>query len=86
MAGVMIFLFVALNAVVVWLVFHAVHFDDEAVLKGTYAVEHRVITKEVYMSLVGSVVVQAGVVFVAITSYLFPKAGTPVLHPKSSPP
>lgn len=35
--------------------------------------EHRLITANVVMSLIGATVVQTGIGFIAITSYLFPR-------------
>jgi len=35
--------------------------------------EHRLITSNVVMSLIGATVVQTGIGFIAITSYLFPR-------------
>ncbi|NKC11156.1 MAG: hypothetical protein GKR94_02795 [Gammaproteobacteria bacterium] len=71
MAIAMIVLFVCLNAAVIYLVFEAAHFDRE-MIQSKRPEYNPVITENVYMSLIGGVVVQAGAVFVAIARYLFP--------------
>lgn len=73
MAVMMSVLFIALNAAVIFLVWTAFN-DDIALLKDRLIQNNqRLITENVFMSLIGATVVQVGVTLVAITGYLFPK-------------
>jgi len=72
-AGVITLLFVGLNAAVIWLVWNAFAADVELLKSKMIQNNQRLITENVFMSLVGATVVQVGVTLVAITGYLFPK-------------
>jgi multisubunit Na+/H+ antiporter MnhB subunit len=72
-AGVITLLFVGLNAAVITLVWHAFAADIELLKSKMIQNNQRLITENVFMSLVGATVVQVGVTLVAITGYLFPK-------------
>lgn len=72
-AGVMTVLFVGLNAAVIFLIWHAFAADVDLLKSKLIQNNQRLITENVFMSLVGATVVQVGVTLVAITGYLFPK-------------
>ena len=74
MASVLIVLFVLLNGVVVWMVARAVANDASLISAGTIQPDQRLITENVYMSLVGATVVQLSSILFAIARYLFPSA------------
>lgn len=67
-------IFLALNFGVVWLVYSALQIDID-MLRATKPIDpaDRLITPQVIMALIGATVVQTGLGFIAITSYLFPK-------------
>lgn len=66
-------LFILLKAAVIWLVWHALQ-EDIALLKATtIEPEGRLITENVFLTLIGATVVQVGVILVAIAGYLFPR-------------
>jgi hypothetical protein len=68
-------IFIGLNWAVMSLVRHA-YAQDLEMMKMPGAIfrpEHRVVTTEVFISLIGATVVQVGIAIVAIVSYLFPK-------------
>jgi hypothetical protein len=66
-------LFIALNATVMLMVWHAFNADVALLRDHLIRDDRRLITEKVFMSLIGATVVQVGVTLVAITGYLFPK-------------
>lgn len=66
-------LFVALNAAVMVLVWNAIESDIALLRDKLIQNNQRLITENVFMSLIGATVVQVGITLVAITGYLFPK-------------
>ena len=66
-------LFIALNAAVIALVWSAFNADISLLRDNLIKNDQRLITENVFMSLIGATVVQVGVTLVAITGYLFPK-------------
>jgi hypothetical protein len=68
-------LFVALNAAVIYLVWHAFNADIRLLQAKLISPGQRLVTDSVFMSLIGATVVQVGVILVAIAGYLFPKKG-----------
>ena len=66
-------LFVALNAAVIYLVWNAINADIALLRDKLIQNNQRLITENVFMSLIGATVVQVGITLVAITGYLFPK-------------
>ncbi len=73
MAVVIGVLFVALNAAVIYLVWNAYTADISLLREKLIQNNQRLITEDVFMSLIGATVVQVGVTLAAITGYLFPK-------------
>ena len=73
MAVVITVLFIALNAAVIFLVWTAFSADITLLKDKLIQNNQRLITENVFMSLIGATVVQVGVTLVAITGYLFPK-------------
>ena len=73
MAVVITVLFIALNAAVIFLVWTAFSADIALLKDKLIQNNQRLITENVFMSLIGATVVQVGVTLVAITGYLFPK-------------
>jgi len=73
MAIAMIWLFFHLNTKVISLVQDAFNNDISLLRDKLIQSDERLITENVFMSLIGSTVVQVGVTLVAITGYLFPK-------------
>ena len=75
MVIVMALIFVGLNAAVIAMVAWAYR-DDVMLLQklpNAFKSSDRVITTNVFMSLIGATVVQVGVATIAIVTYLFPK-------------
>ena len=75
MVIVMALIFVGLNAAVIAMVAWA-YSDDVMLLQklpNAFKSSDRVITTNVFMSLIGATVVQVGVATIAIVTYLFPK-------------
>ena len=75
MVIVMALIFVGLNAAVIAMVAWA-YSEDMTLLKmpnSVFKSSDRVITTQVFMSLIGATVVQVGVATIAIVTYLFPK-------------
>ena len=66
-------LFIVLNAAVIFLIWNAFNVDMSLLKEKVIQSNQRLITENVFMSLIGATVVQVGVTLVAITSYLFPK-------------
>ncbi len=73
MSAVITVLFIALNAAVIFLVWTAFGADISLLKDKLIQNNQRLITENVFMSLIGATVVQVGVTLVAITGYLFPK-------------
>jgi hypothetical protein len=73
MALVISALFIVLNAAVIFLVWNAFNADISLLRDKLIQDSQRLITENVFMSLIGATVVQVGVTLVAITGYLFPK-------------
>lgn len=73
MASVISVLFVVLNAAVIFLVWEAFSADISLLKDNLIKHDQRLITENVFMSLIGATVVQVGVTLIAITGYLFPK-------------
>lgn len=66
-------LFILLNAAVIFLIWNAFNADISLLREKLIQNDQRLITENVFMSLIGATVVQVGVTLVAIISYLFPK-------------
>jgi len=73
MALVISSLFILLNAAVIFLIWNAFNADISLLREQLIQNNQRLITENVFMSLIGPTVVQVGVTLVAIISYLFPK-------------
>ncbi|MBP6058068.1 MAG: hypothetical protein KA524_06595 [Nitrosomonas sp.] len=73
MALVISSLFILLNAAVIFLIWNAFNADIALLREKLIQNDQRLITENVFMSLIGATVVQVGVTLVAIISYLFPK-------------
>ena len=73
MALVISSLFILLNAAVIFLIWNAFNADILLLREQLIQNNQRLITENVFMSLIGATVVQVGVTLVAIISYLFPK-------------
>ncbi len=73
MALVISALFIILNAAVIFLIWNAFNADIALLRDKLIENDQRLITENVFMSLIGATVVQVGVTLVAIISYLFPK-------------
>lgn len=73
MALVISSLFILLNAAVIFLIWNAFNADISLLREQLIQNDQRLITENVFMSLIGATVVQVGVTLVAIISYLFPK-------------
>lgn len=73
MTGIILLLFVGLNAAVITLVWQAFNTDIALLKAQLIKDDQRLITEKVFMSLIGATVVQVGVTLIAITGYLFPK-------------
>lgn len=73
MALVISSLFIMLNAAVIFLIWNAFNTDISLLREQLIQNDQRLITENVFMSLIGATVVQVGVTLVAIISYLFPK-------------
>lgn len=73
MALVISALFILLNAAVIFLIWNAFNADILLLSEKLIQNDQRLITENVFMSLIGATVVQVGVTLVAITNYLFPK-------------
>ncbi|MBA3756741.1 MAG: hypothetical protein H0X02_11140 [Nitrosomonas sp.] len=73
MALVISSLFILLNAAVIYLIWNAFNADISLLREQLIQNDQRLITENVFMSLIGATVVQVGVTLVAIISYLFPK-------------
>lgn len=65
-------LFVLMNGVVVYLVSEAAEMDAQMITSGKIKSSERLISENVYMSLVGATVVQLSSILFAIARYLFP--------------
>jgi hypothetical protein len=67
-------MFIGLNASVMWFIKEA-FFHDLASMAATQPTQHtdRLVTTNVLMALIGATVIQTGMGFIAIVSYLFPK-------------
>lgn len=72
MAIALTILFVALNAVVVYMLFDAVQADRAMLAAKLVQPADRLITDKVYMSLIGGTVLQVAAIVIAIARYLFP--------------
>ena len=82
MVIVMALIFVGLNAAVIAMVAWA-YSDDVMLLQklpNAFKSSDRVITTNVFMSLIGATVVQVGVATIAIVTYLFPKKNDSATH------
>ncbi|SFE72471.1 hypothetical protein [Nitrosomonas sp. Nm166] len=64
---------ILLNVAVIFLVWQAFSVDIVLLREKLIQNDQRLITENVFMSLIGATVVQVGVTLVAITNYLFPK-------------
>lgn len=73
MVTVITVLFIVLNAAVIFLVWTAFSADISLLKDKLIQNNQRLITENVFMSLIGATVVQVGLTLVAITGYLFPK-------------
>lgn len=74
MVFAMCVLFLGLNAAVMWFLWQAFQQDVSLMTaKPPWVASDRLVTTNVLMSLIGATVVQTGVGFIAIVSYLFPK-------------
>jgi multisubunit Na+/H+ antiporter MnhB subunit len=73
MALIITLLFTVLNAAVIYLVWKAFNADISLLKDKLILSDQRLITENVFMSLIGATVVQVGVTLVAITGYLFPR-------------
>lgn len=74
MLGVVALIFIGLNAAVMWFIRDAYLHDLAGMAaKPPLLASERLVTTNVLLSLVGATVVQTGVGFIAIVSYLFPK-------------
>lgn len=74
MVFVVAILFIGLNANVMWFIRDAFHQDLVGMAgKPPLLPADRLVTTNVLMSLIGATVVQTGIGFIAIVSYLFPK-------------
>lgn len=73
MVTVITVLFIVLNAAVIFLVWTAFSADISLLKDKLIQDNQRLITENVFMSLIGATVVQVGVTLVVITGYLFPK-------------
>jgi sterol desaturase/sphingolipid hydroxylase (fatty acid hydroxylase superfamily) len=76
--GLMVFvvavMFIGLNASVMWFIKEAFLHDLAAMAtKPPMLPADRLVTTNVLMSLIGATVIQTGIGFIAIVSYLFPK-------------
>lgn len=72
MAIALTLLFIALNAVVVYMLFDAVWADRAMLAAKLVQPTERLITDKVYMSLIGGTVLQVAAIVIAIARYLFP--------------
>ena len=74
---------VVVCSIFIWLNWRVIEFVQEALrldiarMNATPPMppEHRLVTSQVVMALIGATVVQTGIGFIAITSYLFPRRG-----------
>lgn len=74
MVAVVALLFIGLNGAVMWFIRDAYMHDIVGMAaKPPLPASDRLVTTNVLLSLVGATVVQTGVGFIAIVSYLFPK-------------
>jgi hypothetical protein len=73
MVAVVSGIFIWLNWQVIDFVLAALALDEKMLAAKTITPGDRLVTPEVMMSLIGATVIQTGVGFIAITSYLFPK-------------
>src|SRR5665213_3427199 len=65
-------LFVALNAAVIWLIFHALGIHVSFITAHPELADKRIITSAVFQTLIGATVVQTGAVTWAMARFLFP--------------
>jgi hypothetical protein len=65
-------LFVALNAAVISLIFHAIGIDVGFITAHPELAHERIITSAVFQALIGATVVQTGAVTWAMARFLFP--------------
>lgn len=72
MGGVMTLLFVALNGAVIWLLHGAIQSDMAMLDQKLIEPGERLITENVYMTLIGGTVVQVAAIVLAIARYVFP--------------
>ena len=72
MAVALTVLFLALNGVVIWLVFDQIANDRALLVAKLIQPGERLITEKVYISLISGTVVQVAAIVVAIARYLFP--------------
>lgn len=72
MVVVMLGVFIGLNWVVLGMVQEAVANDAQYIAAKLILPDQRLISENVYMSLIGATVLQTAVVMVSITGYLFP--------------
>ena len=72
MAFALTFLFMALNVVVICMLFDAVRADRAMLAAKLVQPADRLITDKVYMSLIGGTVLQVAAIVIAIARYLFP--------------
>jgi len=73
MVAVVSGIFIWLNWQVIEFVLGALALDEKMLAAKTITPADRLVTSEVMMALIGATVIQTGVGFIAITSYLFPK-------------
>ena len=66
-------IFIGLNWAVIDFVRTAFAADMELLGKGTIKATERVVSTNVFMSLIGATIVQVGIAIIAIVNYLFPK-------------
>jgi hypothetical protein len=71
MVGVCCTVFVALNLVVVALIWYQLRVEDADIVKGLLKPAERTITAGVFMALIGATVVQTGYAIRTIMRYLF---------------
>jgi hypothetical protein len=73
MVVAMLGVFIGLDWVVLGMVQEAVANDAQYIVAKLIRPDQRLISENVFMSLIGATVLQAAAVMVAITGYLFPK-------------
>lgn len=63
--------FIVLNLVVVWLVYHQLNVENDAIAHGNIKASDRTITGGVFMALIGATVVETGYAIRTIMQSLF---------------